>query len=226
MSSRQSTAPSDRCAAPWRLIVPVKHRAEAKSRLKAPSEVSRPALAGAMARDTLEAAAGAVGWANVCVVTGDDLMASWATRHGMTVAGDPAAGLNAAVDAALKTLRGGRVAVLLGDLPALDVAQLRTALAACTEHPMALVPDWRDTGTCLLASTDRRLTPHFGRDSARRHEHLLPAHRLRLDLPGLRQDVDDAADLASAIELGVGRHTRQVLRGEGHAGGTLEPRAP
>ncbi|MGB6180496.1 MAG: hypothetical protein WBF79_04545, partial [Rhodococcus sp. (in: high G+C Gram-positive bacteria)] len=33
--------------------------------------------------------------------------------------------------------------------------------------------------------------------------------------PGLRQDVDTAADVRAALELGVGRHTARLLAGLG-----------
>ena len=64
--------------------------------------------------------------------------------------------------------------------------------AACAAHPAALVPDADGTGTVLLTSTTGQPDPQFGPGSAARHgEH---AVRLELDLPGLRRDVDTAAD--------------------------------
>lgn len=211
VSSSQPCRPGAPAASNWRVIVPVKDRAVAKSRLLPPGGVSRSHLAHAMALDTVEAAADAVGRGALTVVTSDDRMAAWALEQGILVVPDPGHGLNAALKSALVASPHGRVAILLGDLPALRSEQLAVALAACARHELALVPDRAGTGTALLTSTGPTLVPQFGPESAQRHERVLGATALDLPLCGLRDDVDTATDLAAAITLGVGRHTQRIL---------------
>lgn len=195
----------------WQVVVPVKHASAAKTRLAPPSGVSRPELALAMARDTLTAVCRALAAEQVVVVTSDTVAVDLATGLGARVLPDPGQGLDAAVRAGRAVCRPFEpVAVLLGDLPALLPADLVAALAACARHTRAVVPDHSGTGTVLLTGTDGDVEPAFGAGSAARHART--ATRLELDLPRLRQDVDDAADLQRAVALGVGRATAAVLR--------------
>jgi 2-phospho-L-lactate guanylyltransferase len=203
----------------WRLVVPVKDARRAKSRLRGTSPAVRAALARAMALDTLDAAATALGAGSLVVVTSDDPVGATVRSWGATVLTDPGRGLNEAVRAGLagsasRTVEPGTGwAVLLGDLPAMRPRDLSTALAVCARHPSAVVPDAAGTGTTLLTSTRRPPTPRFGPGSAARHAQ--DAALLVLRLPRLRQDVDVAADLARASALGVGARTRGVLNGSG-----------
>jgi len=74
------------------------------------------------------------------------------------------------------------------------------------------VADAAGTGTVLLATPPGRpLDPHFGVGSAAAHAHS-GAVPLTGDWPGLRQDVDTPADLATVLDLGAGRHTCALLR--------------
>lgn len=198
----------------WSLVVPVQDAGRAKSRLAPPHPLTRPDLARAVARDTLEQVCRAVPPAWVTVVTSDPAATSFARGLGAAVVADPGQGLNAAVRAGLAAAAQaapGRcaLAVLLGDLPALQAHELVTALRACTAHPAAVVPDADGTGTVLLTSTAGTPEPQFGAGSAQRHARA--AVRLDLDLPGLRRDVDTADDLAAALQLGVGPHTAAAL---------------
>ncbi len=84
---------------PWRLVIPVKGGAGAKSRLQPPRGVSRATLAEAMARDSTAAAAQRMPLGQVFVVAGDDRVARWAAELGAIVVVDPGEGLNAAVAA-------------------------------------------------------------------------------------------------------------------------------
>ena len=199
---------------PWQVVVPVKHVGAAKSRLDPPAGVRRADLARAMARDTLAVVCDAVGPASVVVVTSDRQARVTADRWGARVVPDPDAGLDAAVSAGLAVCRAhrpdGPVAVLLGDVPALRPEDLTQALQECARHPRAVVPDHTGTGTVLLTTTGPALVPSFGAGSAARHGR--QATRLDLDLPRLRQDVDDHADLERVVGLGVGPATLAVLR--------------
>jgi len=200
--------------APWRLVVPVKGRLSAKSRLHPPPGVTRSDLAHAIALDTLAAVAATIDTARLVVVTSDEQTATYAGSLGARVQPDPARGLIAAVYAGLAHVRSvlgpGPTAVLLGDLPALRPADLTAALLALQAHAAAFVPDADGTGSVLLAALDAvSVRPAFGVGSAAAHarHHV----RLDLDLPRLRTDVDDDAGLRAAVALGVGRHTAAVL---------------
>lgn len=200
----------------WSLVVPVQDASRAKSRLRPPHPLTRPDLARAISRDTLEQVCRALPPGQVTVVSSDPSAARAARRLGASLVADPGGGLNAAVRAGLLATAGrgrdGSVrgwAVLLGDLPALRARELVEALAACATYRAAVVPDAEGTGTVLLTSTHGPPDPSFGPGSADRHAQ--GATPLELDLPGLRRDVDTAADLATALQLGVGRHTASAL---------------
>ncbi|MFQ6171384.1 2-phospho-L-lactate guanylyltransferase [Oryzobacter sp. R7] len=198
----------------WAVVVPVKGGPTAKSRLDLPAG-ARMALAEAFARDTLAALLAAPSVASVLVVTGDDGTVGWArSLHAGTVA-DPGGGLDAAVAAGVETARRAavdRVAVVLGDHPALRAVEVETALLAASRHERVVLADAQGSGTALLtAPVGAPLPTAFGAGSAGAHR-ALGHHVLRLDVPGLRLDVDDAASLATAVLLGVGAATRAALQ--------------
>ena len=199
----------------WAVVVPVKGGPLAKSRLHLPRD-ARAALADAFARDTVDALAAGMPGASVVVVTSDAAVSRWVLGAGHAVVADPGSGLDGAVAAgvaAARDLGASRVAVVLGDHPALRAEEVRAALAAAGEHPASVVPDADDGGTALLslpATGADAVRTAFGPGSASAHERL--GHvRLDLDLPGLRVDVDDAASLAAAVRLGLGPHSRAAL---------------
>ncbi len=198
----------------WRIVVPVKDSAWAKSRLHPPPGIRRADLAHAFALDTVAAVAQAVPAAHVHVVTADSATASFAAGLGARVVEDPGGGLNSAIRAGLQhvsTLSGdGPVGVLLGDLPTVTPAALSRALQACGRHHTAFVPDAEGTGTVLLTALALAdLVPAFGAGSAAAHTR--HSTRLDLDLPLLRSDVDDDVALDRAVALGVGPRTAAVL---------------
>jgi 2-phospho-L-lactate guanylyltransferase len=105
------------------------------------------------------------------------------------------------------------MAVLTGDLPALRPAELGDALGRVAAR--SFVPDAPGTGTVLLAAVAGvALDPHFGVGSAAAHA-ASGAERIAGDWPSLRRDVDTVADLRAVLTLGVGPHTRAVLRAAG-----------
>ncbi|MDT4921179.1 MAG: 2-phospho-L-lactate/phosphoenolpyruvate guanylyltransferase [Pseudonocardiales bacterium] len=201
-------------------MLPVKALPAAKSRLL--PAVTDPeqhrVLVEAVRDDTLAAARAADGVARVLVVTDrrpdrpgrpklpelpdlPDLLVQ--TRPGLN-----AALAEAAAHAASRWPADGVVA-LVGDLPALRPAELAAALAEAAGHDRSFVPDAPGTGTTMLAARPGTpLGPAFGPDSAARHAAVavaLPGG------PGLRFDVDTAADLRAAAELGLGPATAAVL---------------
>lgn len=214
----------------WTVVVPVKRLGGAKTRLGdgdgAWSAAERQELALALALDTLHAVRRAPSVGRVLVVTDeprvavalgdDDAHASSGRPAGdvpasVKVVADPGAGLDAAVRAGAARSRGP-VAVLLGDVPALRAAELDAALGQAAGTALAVVPDREGTGTVLLTALDpAALVPRFGPGSSQAHQAgghaVLPVP----DASGLRRDVDTPADLAEAVQLGVGRRTAEVL---------------
>ncbi|HWS57938.1 MAG TPA: 2-phospho-L-lactate guanylyltransferase [Actinotalea sp.] len=210
----------------WTVVVPVKRLEDAKSRLDlAGTDRERSEVALALALDTIHAALVAPRVTGVVIVTGEPRVRDAVGSHPLVhLVADPGAGLNAALTAGIRVAGGlaGRVAdggadrtsgvaVLLGDLPALTGADLGAALLLAAEHPLALVADADGTGTTLLtARAGEALVPRFGPGSRAAHE--AAGHHLVAGSPGLRRDVDTAADLRVAARLGVGRATAAVLR--------------
>jgi 2-phospho-L-lactate/phosphoenolpyruvate guanylyltransferase len=194
----------------WRVVVPVKGGAEAKTRL-ALEPPARRALALAMALDALTACANTPGVGLVVCVSGDPEVADAARTTGAVTVAPRTPGLAQAIDAGLASLERGPTAVLLGDLPALRPADLEGALTealtqAVTRRGPSLVTDAEGTGSVLLADVDGVLPHRFGPDSARHHREA-GARELTGAYPSLRRDVDTLADLTWALDLGVGPNT-------------------
>jgi 2-phospho-L-lactate guanylyltransferase len=195
------------------VVIPVKTLGTAKTRLRGAVPADRhPDLALAMVRDTAAAVLRTPSVARLVVVTDDPAVSASVRSLGAQVAADPGAGLNAALRfgadevAGLSTHR----AVLTGDLPALRPEQLDEALARVSGR--SFVPDAEGTGTVLLAvPPGESLRPHFGPRSAQAHAGS-GAAPLTGDWPGLRQDVDTAADLGTVLSLGAGHGTCALLR--------------
>jgi len=193
----------------WSVVVPVKRLPAAKTRLRgALPWVPHEELVLALALDTVRAA-GAAGPARVVVVSSDERARSALSALGAVVVPDvPEAGLNAALAYGARAAReldpGGGVASLSADLPALRPGELAAALSAAAEHPRALVSDAAGTGTTLLtAAPGIALAPAYGSGSRARHQ-AGGAVELAGGWPSLRRDVDTAADLAAACQLGAG----------------------
>ncbi|MGC4943245.1 2-phospho-L-lactate guanylyltransferase [Kribbella sp. DT2] len=126
----------------------------------------------------------------------------------------PANGLNEALEhgaaVAAAEFPGARIAALSADLPALRPDELTAALAACVAD-RSFVIDQPGTGTTMLAAAPGvALDPRFGVGSALAHQ-ASGAVPLDLAIPSVRRDVDTAADLADAVQLGVGPRTAEVM---------------
>lgn len=202
----------------WTAVIAVKRLGAAKTRLRGavPADRHRD-LALAMVRDTAAAVLAAGSVAELLVVT-DDPQAGAAVRElGARVAPDPGGGLNAAMRYGADEVAGAEAhrVVLTGDLPALRPEQLDDALSRVSGR--AFVPDAAGTGTVLLAAPPGRpLDPRFGGLSAAAHADS-GAVLLRGEWPGLRRDVDTAADLSAVLALGAGRWTCGLLHDLGLA---------
>ncbi len=204
-------------AAPsFALLIPVKATHLGKSRLGELSESRRQQLAVAFACDTIDVAIGTPGTA-VLVVTADTEVAAYAqARGGMWLSdpcpGDLNGGLAAGVHRATERWPQATPVALLADLPALRVGELVEALSQIeTDGSARFVADVAGTGSTLYAAKASGFAPRFGPGSRAAH---LAAGAIEIDgaLVGLRQDVDNAPDLARALTLGVGPLTMAVLR--------------
>lgn len=212
-------------AADWVVVIPVKPATAGKSRLSVVG-VDRAALARAIARDTIDAAAHTPGIGEVIVVT-DDAAATATVPTGsaaaVSVLADPGGGLNAAIAAGMTGHVDRSRAALLGDLPALRPAEFAAALRAAAGVDRAVVPDAEGTGSTLVtAAAGVTWQSAFGADSFARHERL-GAVPVQVDAAsGLRRDIDTAAQLPQLEDLGAGPRTAALLRAA-RAGSTAPP---
>jgi 2-phospho-L-lactate guanylyltransferase len=217
----------------WVCVVPVKGSAGAKSRLTDLPETfpARGALAEAFALDTVAALLAAEMVHRVLVVTADPAAAAPLAALGARIVpeqpptsapepgGPDAPGrdpLNAAIAQGIRVAQTeyplSDIAVLTGDLPALTVPDVETALVAASAHELAMVADEEGTGTTtLLARAGVSVTPRFGPGSRAAHE---AAGHVPLDLPAtasIRRDVDTVDNLAEVLRRGVGAHTSTLI---------------
>jgi 2-phospho-L-lactate guanylyltransferase len=201
--------------APYAVLVPVKPPAVAKSRLSALGDAFRRELAAAFAADAVSAVLACDRVARVLVVTDDHELARAMSDLGADVLPDGAADLNGTLlQAAAEMHRrdpGLRLAAVCADLPALRPEELTTALDASHATEMSFVADQERTGTTVVVAPDvQRFRPSFGPGSRRQHLEA-GAHEIdAAEVSTVRRDVDDPAELAEALVLGVGPRTSLV----------------
>ncbi|MCW2831439.1 MAG: hypothetical protein JWP31_2131 [Aeromicrobium sp.] len=203
-------------------IIPVKRWENAKRRLDLSSQI-RGDLARAFAEDVIAAVAATPAIGRVVIVSSETDLSDVALRTGATLIGDPLDTnqdrLNASILAgaawAAQRHDDQPVVVVPADLPCLTSEALDRLLVA-VDGRAHVVPDAQGEGTALLVSSrPSLLDPAFGPGSAARHA--ASGHALATDVEAaLRQDVDSMADLATAVTLGVGPATREVLRRHPH----------
>jgi 2-phospho-L-lactate/phosphoenolpyruvate guanylyltransferase len=198
------------------LVVPVKLLARAKSRMAATAGPRRPALALAIAADTVGAALRCPRVRGVVVVTDDPLAADELAGIGAKIVPDePDSGLNPALAhgavLARQAFPGTGVAAMSADLPALRPAELTRVLDSAARFPQAFVPDALGVGTTLYtALPGEPFSPAFGRDSRAKHRAGGARELLLEGISSVRQDVDTPDDLKAALTLGVGERTARV----------------
>jgi Uncharacterized conserved protein len=139
---------------------------------------------------------------------GDQLLAQAMLADVRAAAGDALVvespgGQGPALAAALAEVEGP-VTIVNSDLPCVSATELEQLAAAAP----ALVAATDGTTNALALRDARDFEPLYGEGSAERFEQRLGAKRL--DLPGLRDDVDTWDDLERVRER-VGVHTRAYL---------------
>jgi len=212
MSVPDAPQVSDRFA----VLVPVKPPAFAKSRLADLGDDTRRELATAFAVDTVSAALASPGVDRVLVVTDDVALARGLSDLGVDVIPDGTTDdLNETLRLAAAEMHRRdpalRLVALCADLPALRPEELAAALAAAPREGMAFVADAEGEGTtAVVASAPDTFRPRFGHASRRQHLDAGAYEIVGIDVPTLRRDVDDRADLAEAVALGVGSRTSLV----------------
>jgi 2-phospho-L-lactate guanylyltransferase len=203
--------------APYVVVVPVKPPAHGKSRLVGLTDEQRRELAEAFALDTVSACQAAASVGAVLVATDDARFSAELASRGCPaipdgVASDLTAALRQAAAEARRRWPELTPVALCADLPALRPEDLDAALASVSPGEEAFVADADGVGTTLYTAGHEHFVPAFGPDS--RAAHLGGGAR---EVPGalttLRRDVDDLSDLRMALDLGAGRHTRQVWDG-------------
>jgi 2-phospho-L-lactate guanylyltransferase len=210
------SAPSAATPLTWSLVVPVKVLARAKSRLASLAGPDRPALALAMAADTVAAALACPEVSRVIVVTDDPHAAGVLAGLGAIVVAERAdRGLNPALRHGARHARAhwpeSGVGALAADLPALRPGELGAALLLAARWPQAFVPDAAGSGTTLYTVVPGIVfRPRFGPASAARHRAAGAVEIAHPGLASLRRDVDEAADLRGAGDLGLGTRTAAV----------------
>jgi 2-phospho-L-lactate guanylyltransferase len=203
----------------WHILIPVRGTAGSKTRLlpAASDGGRRRELALAFASDAITAALAGNAVAEVSVITGDRDAGSLFADLGATVIPEVGTrGLNGAIRHGLRYVGDAHPlryrAVLMSDVPALAAADLDAALRLASRYRMAVVPDAAGTGTVMLtASPGATPEPNFGAGSHARHRAAGLKTLVMDPAVTLRRDVDTPADLAAALALGVGPHTRSVL---------------
>ena len=197
----------------WSVVVPAKRLAVAKTRLRPVThgEGAHAELVLALLADTVSAALASPVVGAVIVVTDDAAAAAVVRDLGARIVPDePDRGLNPALEHGARSAGDQAVAALSSDLPAMRPEQLTAALDAARPATRCFVADALGTGTTLLTAVGTALRPQFGRESAAAHR---AGGAVELDgpWPGLRRDVDTAADLRAALALGAGPRTTALM---------------
>jgi 2-phospho-L-lactate guanylyltransferase len=205
-------------------IIPVKRFGDAKQRLLTTLDRrQRAALVKAMLTDVLRATTAANDVERVVVVTAEGRAERIALAQAQRVTtpievlqergdrGHPEAATLGIVRA--KALGAECVALLPGDCPLLDAAELEAALERMHSGRVAVVPDRHGTGTnALVMAPPDAIAPGFGPDSRERHADRADRAGFEVavePLESLALDVDTPDDL-EAMATVLGEHPERA----------------
>jgi len=222
-------------ADPLWAIVPVKGFDAAKMRLAGMlSGEHRSALAEAMLRDVLAAAAGCAAIAGIVVVTGDDSAARIAAGFGAEIvrtASDP--GHNPAIRAGVSHVRerASTVLVLSADIPLLRAEDISRLASLHGPGPaVTLARAAADGGTnALLVSPPDIIDFMFGKASEQAHMEAarqVGAAARSLTIPRMAFDLDRPEDVARFLRAPSSTCTYRLLRSVAEAGALSPQPAP
>jgi 2-phospho-L-lactate guanylyltransferase len=186
------------------ILIPLKHLAEAKQRLRpAIGEVERRALMLSML-DHVARAALAAGLGPVALASSEPRAPAIAEQLGIGLVDDAGLPWNQGLVHALGLLVPAPAAViyLAGDLPLVTADEIRALAEAMPARGIAVARAHDGGSNALALRPADAIVPSFGVDqSARAHAALAEAAGLEVavvDLPGLALDVDTPDDAARA----------------------------
>jgi 2-phospho-L-lactate guanylyltransferase len=207
-------------------LIALKPLEHAKSRLAVPNPLRRR-LAWTMALDTLSALCRAL--PHVLVVSDQPALEA-RLRHAEiaaeVISESGHVGMNSALSRGARALHAqgfSSVLACVGDLPALRPESVLRILDVSRSHPRCFLADASGIGTTMLVAHDVELAPQFQGRSAAAHYASgavnLSADAIGSPIADARRDVDNEADLAVAIGLGVGPATDSLIdHGRGRLG--------
>ena len=203
------------------VVISVRGGVSAKGRCAGVLDLDgREALTAAMLCDMLEAVRRTLLVSHAWVVTPTPALAALATVSGATALLEPAArGLGEAFALARRIIAArdpdSLVALLPGDLPLLDPADLGPAVSIWRPGDAVLAAAKADGGTgAILIDASTPFSFAYGRGSLARHVEAARAAGLRprlIEALGLAFDLDRPADIAALLALPGAERTRAVL---------------
>ena len=206
------------------LLIPFKSLATAKQRLAAAlDQRQRSALAEAMLRDVMTAAANVRGRLDVAVVTGDARAQMMATEFGFIVIQDMR---NESETAAIEMATAwseehgyDTTVVVPADIPLITAAELHRVLDAAPAEGAVFVPAYDGRGSNCIVRRPASIIPlRFGNDSFLPHCEAMRRtgkELVILELPGIGLDVDNPHELDLLLQRAGETHAQRLLRSWG-----------
>lgn len=189
------------------MVIPAKRLLEAKSRL------TNRDLASAFLEDVLTATQQCHQVSHIFLVTSDPELSSLGASFSAEILPDPGSGLSPAIKIGIDACDDKKpLAVVLGDLPCLTVADLDLFFSYAATLGCCFLSDAEGTGSTIWARLPgNKSEPHFGTRSRAAH---VQSGSTEISDPNLfraRRDVDTDITLWDAQRMGIGIATRKKL---------------